>query len=281
MRFLNRFGAAPLIIYHADCADGFTAAWCFYRKYGDRAIYVEGHYQHSPPDVEGCDVYLVDFSYKRDVVEKLLLDAASVTLIDHHKSALDDLKDLPGLKYHIDINRSGATLAWSYLFPDEKYPLLLEHVEDRDLWRFKLQNTKEVMACLFTYNHDFDVWNELMSADESRISEMVNIGKVLISKHDKDTRELVKLCKRRMVIAGYDVPVASIPYMFASEAGHIMAEGERFAACYIDTDSERIFSLRSNNDGVDLSEIAKHYGGGGHVRAAGFKVPRGHALARS
>jgi hypothetical protein len=59
----------PLIIYHGNCADGFSAAWCFWRKYRDGADYFAGVYQQEPPDVSGRDVFLVDFSYKRAVVE--------------------------------------------------------------------------------------------------------------------------------------------------------------------------------------------------------------------
>ena len=35
----------PLVIYHGNCADGFSAAWCFWRKYGTGADYVAGVYQ--------------------------------------------------------------------------------------------------------------------------------------------------------------------------------------------------------------------------------------------
>ena len=42
-----------------------------------------------------------------------------------------------------------------------------------------------------------------------------------------------------------------------------------------------IFSLRSTDDGLDVSEIATAYGGGGHRAAAGFSVPREHELARA
>lgn len=82
-----------------------------------------------------------------------------------------------------------------------------------------------------------------------------------------------------MTIGGYDVPVASMPATMASDAGHLMAQGELFAACYWDTAGERVFSLRSSAEGMDVAEVAKLYGGGGHAKAAGFKVPRGHVLA--
>lgn len=281
----------PLVIYHGNCADGFSAAWCFWRKYGEGADYHAGVYQQDPPDVTGRDVYLVDFSYKRQVVEQMLTVANTVTLIDHHKSAIDDLQPLfmqdswtgepKQLAHFTDLNRSGATLAWDYLFPDEDRPLLLGHVEDRDLWRFKLAGTREIQAFVFSHEYSFQLWDKLMSADQIELLKMTAAGAAIERKHHKDVAELVGVCKRRMVIGGYDVPVASLPYTMGSDAGHLMAKGEKFSACYWDTAEGRVFGLRSEESGLDVSEIAKQYGGGGHVRAAGFKVPRDHQLAQS
>ena len=269
----------PLVIYHGNCADGFSAAWCFWRKYGEGADYIAGVYQQPPPDVTGRDVYLVDFSYKRAVVERMLNEAQSVTLIDHHKTALEDLAGLPYLNQFTDLERSGATLAWDFLFPDEPRPLLLGHVEDRDLWRFKLAGTREIQANVFSYEYTFDQWDRLMAAGQVELLQMTVAGAAIERKHHKDIGELVKICQRRMVIGGHDVPVASLPYTMSSDAGHLMATGEKFAACYWDTETGRTFSLRACDDGLDVSDVAKGYGGGGHAKAAGFTVPRDHALA--
>jgi uncharacterized protein len=279
----------PLVIYHGNCADGFSAAWCFWRKYGEGADYIAGVYQQPPPDVTGRDVYLVDFSYKRPVVEEMLKTARRVCLIDHHKTAIDDLTPLfvqdgwtgepKQLAYFVDLNRSGATLAWDYLFPDEPRPLLLGHVEDRDLWRFKLAGTREIQANVFSYEYAFDQWDKLMSAGQVELLQMTVAGAAIERKHHKDIAELVKICQRRMVIGGHDIPVASLPYTLSSDAGHLMATGEKFAACYWDTKTGRTFSLRACDDGLDVSDVAKGYGGGGHAKAAGFTVPRDHALA--
>ena len=280
----------PLVIYHGNCADGFSAAWCFWRKYGAGADYVAGVYQQDPPVVTGRDVYLVDFSYKRAVVEQMLKDANSVCLIDHHKTAIEDLQPLfmqdgwtgepKQLAYFTDLNRSGATLAWDYLFPGEDRPLLLGHVEDRDLWRFGLAGTREIQALVFSHEYTFETWDKLMSADQVELLKMTAAGAAIERKHHKDVAELVSVCKRRMVIGLYDVPVASLPYTLVSDAAHLMAQGEPFAACYWDTAEGRVFGLRATDEGVDVSEVAKLYGGGGHAKAAGFKVPREHALAQ-
>lgn len=278
----------PLVIYHGNCADGFSAAWCFWKKFGDQADYVAGVYGQPPPDVTGRNVYLVDFSYKRDVVEQMLETATTVTLIDHHKTAIEDLKELcvlGKLIWYVDLERSGATLAWDYLFPNQPRPLLLGHIEDRDLWRFKLTGTREIQAFVFSHEYTFEQWDKLMSAGQVELLQMTAAGAAIERKHHKDIAELVKVCERRMVIGDYLVPVASLPYTLTSDAGHLMASnwenGTLFAACYWDTATDRIFSLRSTEHGVDVSEIAKQYGGGGHKHAAGFKVPREHELAKS
>jgi len=81
------------------------------------------------------------------------------------------------------------------------------------------------------------------------------------------------------------VPVANMPLTMTSDAGHALCEWydqglagsykPPFAACYWDTPLGRVFSLRSRDDGADVSSIAKQYGGGGHARAAGFRVAIG------
>lgn len=271
----------PLVIYHGNCADGFSAAWCFWHKYGDACDYLAGVYQQEVPDVTGRGVYLVDFSYKRAVVLRMLEQASHITLIDHHKTAIEDLAGIESEKFSTftDLNRSGATLAWDYLFPGVDRPLLLGHVEDRDLWRFKLPGTREIQAFVFSHEYTFEQWDRLMSAGQVELLQMTAAGAAIERKHHKDVAELVGVCKRRMVIGGHEVPVASLPYTLVSDAAHAMAQGEPFAACYWDTAEGRVFGLRAADDGLDVSDVAKQYGGGGHAKAAGFKVPRSHELA--
>lgn len=272
----------PIVIYHGNCADGFAAAWCFWDRHRDSYDYFPGVYQEPPPDVSGRHVYLVDFSYKRAVVEDMLRVAKTVTLIDHHKTALEDLANMDWITFqaYTDLERSGATLAWDFLHPEGKpRPRLLEHIEDRDLWRFKLPDTRRIQSALFSYEYDFQTWAYLMTSGEKDLHALATAGAAIDRKHLKDIRELLKVCKRRMLIAGHDVPVASLPYTYVSDAAHEMAQGEPFAACYWDTAENRTFGLRSAETGIDVSEVAKQYGGGGHKHAAGFSVPRTHALA--
>jgi hypothetical protein len=147
---------------------------------------------------------------------------------------------------------------------------VLLHVEDRDLWRFSLPKTREIQANIFSYPYDFDIWDRLMNADPAVLAVE---GEAIERKHFKDIDELVGVVTRRMVIGGHNVPVANLPYTLTSDAGHKLAQGEPFAGCYWDTPQGRVFSLRSTDAGLDVSEIAKQYGGGGHRNASGFRVP--------
>jgi oligoribonuclease NrnB/cAMP/cGMP phosphodiesterase (DHH superfamily) len=265
-----------ICIYHGNCADGFGAAWAV-RQALPAAEFFAASYQAPPPDVTGLDVVMVDFSYKRPVLLEMAAKANSILILDHHKSAAEDLIDLPGnVICEFDMNRSGAMMAWNPYFPDRDPPKLIEHIQDRDLWRFNLDGTREIQANIFSYPYDFDVWDALMACD---VQTLRTEGGAIERKHHKDIAELINVTKRRIVIAGYDVPIANLPYTLSSDAGHQMAQGEPFAACYWDTEDGRNFSLRSADDGMDVSEIAKQFGGGGHAKAAGFKVPRDHVLA--
>ena len=324
----------PLVIYHGNCADGFSAAWVFHNAQNKLRANFDFHpgvYNDPLPDVDDRVVYLVDFSYKKEVVKEICRRAIEVILIDHHKTAIDDLSVLLNeashefqynFNWYVDIERSGAMLAWDYLYNvlwtteflepagtirrfaigekkiwEEGYhpaPMLLRHIQDRDLWHFKLSCTREINAAVFSYEYTFENWDKLMLGQlglegnivqqNDMLFELRTEGIAIERKHHKDIAELVKVCQRIMYIGGHEVPVASLPYTLSSDAGHLMAkewrDGVKFAACYWDTPEHRVFSLRSTERGMDVSEIAFKYNGGGHKHAAGFRVPRVHILAQ-
>ena len=239
--------------------------------------------------------------------------ARSMLVLDHHKTAADDLyEDLAtgdgpavmrmdswtgeldwerhqgnvsldqsqgapfaNVYAYFDMNRSGAGIAWDFFHGADTRPKLVQFAEDRDLWRFAIPFSREVNAYIFAHEYDFYTWDALASAIDDDTDGIVRMGSAIEKKHHKDVRELSETLKRRMTIGGHEVWAASLPYTLTSDAGHLMAKGEPFAACYWDTPEGRVFSLRSTDEGLDVSEIAKQYGGGGHRNAAGFCLPHG------
>ncbi len=289
-----------ICIYHSKCADGFTAAWAVWKRWGDDVEYFPGVYGEAAPDVTGKRVLMVDFSYKRPVLEEMSGQAVDITILDHHKTAQADLETFailnpvsaddidevlestqPGLgniRAEFDMNRSGAMMAWHFCHPFNIAPRLVQHVQDRDLWRFELPGTRAIQASVFAHAYDFGTWNwlaEICEVDGGR-ERLIAEGEAIERKHFKDIAELLSICTREMVIGGHRVKVANLPYTMSSDAANALADGAPFGACYFDRgDGQRVFSLRSKPDGLDVAEIAASYGGGGHARASGFQVPIG------
>jgi len=267
-----------LCIYHGNCPDGFAAAWAVRQALNDDVDFYKGYHQTVPPDVKGLDVLLVDFSYKKDVIISMLQTAASITILDHHISAEKDLADLIAsgkIKGVFDLTKSGAMLTWEWFHPGKTVPALIEHIQDRDLWQFKLNGTREVTTGLSSYPYEFELWDKLMANTLNELDNLKRDGEAIERKLQNDIKELISSGVRRMKIGGHNVPVLNAPSTYVSDAGNILSQGEPFAACYWDHASGRSFSLRANDSDIDVSEVAKKYGGGGHVKAAGFTVDIG------
>jgi oligoribonuclease NrnB/cAMP/cGMP phosphodiesterase (DHH superfamily) len=266
----------PLVIYHCPCQDGFTAAWACWKAHPDWQFY-PAKYGDPPPDVTGRMVYMLDFSYKLPIMRELTSKAISITVLDHHKTAEADLAELladrdSGVYGEFNMEKSGARLAWEYFQPKEPVPPLDSYVEDRDLWKFQFDDTKAISAYLFSKEYDFDIWNTVnyLLYDE-RDGALIAAGQAILDKQAKDVAELCQ-GKFRYVIGDHEVWCVNVPHTLASDTGHLLGKGEPFAASFYYDGEGFVFSLRSDETGLDVSEIAKQYGGGGHKHAAGFKL---------
>ena len=131
-----------VILYHAECSDGFGGAWAAWKKFGSRAAYIP-LYHHNPPPVglRGKEVYMIDFTYNEPVVKKLLKENNRVTSIDHHESQESATKLTE--KYLYAVDHSGSVLAWKYFHPGKPTPMLLRYIENGDLWKFKIPHARD------------------------------------------------------------------------------------------------------------------------------------------
>ena len=208
-------------------------------------------------------VTIVDFSYPRDVTIQLKERMENLWVLDHHKTAAQDLAGLDFATF--DMQKCGAMLAWEYWFSGESAPLLLHYIQDKDLWLFQLDNSLEVSAALRSYSKEFEVWNSLsvdeLAKDGVAIQRAINVQ---VSKH-------VEMATLQNV-GGYLVPVVNAT-CYLSEIGDQLNANypdTPFAACYFSrADGKRQWSLRSRGN-FDVSEVAQRFGGGGHKNAAGY-----------
>lgn len=286
-----------VVIYHANCWDGFCAAWLFSKAYPD-AEFIPAHYGTEPPDVTGALVAIVDFSYKRDVMLQIIAQAMQVVVLDHHKTAQEELTGLIadlsgkcelGVAHPIiqfDMNKSGGRLAWEFLYgqkllPDDWLatnksgyslgvaPWLVDYTEDRDMWWHKLTGSREINASLRSYPLDFKLWDDMR---EAKPCERLYLEGAAILRREQQIIQDHLRHVRDVRIDEYSVPCVNATVLFSEIAGEL-AKGRPFGACYFDRqDGKCQFSLRSDENGIDVSEVAKRFGGGGHKHAAGFET---------
>jgi oligoribonuclease NrnB/cAMP/cGMP phosphodiesterase (DHH superfamily) len=259
-----------LVIYHSSCTDGFGAAFAAWLARGSKAEYVSAKYNEPPPDVTGRNVLIVDFSFRRKVLLEMASKARSILVLDHHKSAMEELQDLDFV--HFDMSCSGAMLSWAFFHPDEHPPQLIRYIQDRDLWQWRLPSSREFSAGLLNVPFDFEEYRRY--AQDSAVQLLINEGAGIVRYID---REVERLCKhaadRRLRVAPHLKCKVINTSNWVSEVGAKLSEDADAAVMwYLDhrTDRWRV-SMRSR-PGVDVAEIAKHYGGGGHEQAAGFTL---------
>ena len=261
------------VVFHGPgCLDGMASA-AIARRHIWSASFIVGWYQEEIPVFEpNSTIYLLDFSYPRAVVEHLLALGHCLIILDHHKSAFADIGDLrhPNLLMRFNMNKSGAMLTWEFFMPGTNPPDIIRHIQDRDLWLFKDERTKAITAALFaTPGLSYE---NILDTD---VDTLYKRGRVLLQAHEKETEVLMKISRVPLVLTTpdreYSVVAVNCPPKYSIDIGNAMAKEQLFGVTYYDTFSGREYSLRSIGD-FDVSAIAKHFGGGGHKNAAGFKI---------
>ena len=259
-----------LVIYHGGCTDGFGAAFAAWLARGDKAAYFPANYREPPPDVTGKNVLIVDFSYRRSVLLEMREKAKSILVLDHHKSAMEELGDLEFAQF--DMSCSGAMLSWAFFHPDEHPPLLIRYIQDRDLWQWRMPNSREFSAGLMNVPFDFEAYRTCLQ--DSAVQLLINQGLSIVRYID---REVDKLCKhaadRRLSVAPELKCRVVNSSNWVSEVGsRICEESDVAVIWYMDHNKDQWRVSMRSRSGVDVSEIAKRYGGGGHAQAAGFSL---------
>ena len=287
-----------MILYHSSCTDGFTAAWAAYKGTGDDEILPVMHGK-APPDVTGKQVVMVDFTYPKGVLEAMSKLATSILVIDHHKTTVEDLASgdrpwwvngnptqyLPANVFvHLDMDRSGAGMTWDYFHGKGTRPRLIDYVEDRDLWRFKLPFSKEISAFIHSVDYvvgdGLAVWDSLSAKldDSDQFRTCKEIGRTLLAAEAKSLHRHVQWAYETE-LGGYRVKAVNATVLNSEIAASLATptpnDPRAFGVAWSMTEDGRYrYSLRvstpRSEKSIDVTEVAKLFGGGGHANASGF-----------
>ena len=277
------------VLYHGGCYDGFASAWIARKHLPEDTEFIPVGFSSPMPEIEdGSGVYILDFSYPRDELIALQ-ERTQVLVLDHHKTAEAQLK---GLSYAVfDLGKSGATLTWEWFnglcsMPPE----FIRYIEDRDLWRHALKNSREINAVIRSYPFDFEVWDRSVS-NVCGEAVWVSEGRAILRAQQREI-EFMTYKVQYASFGGYVFPCINANCSFQSDIAHYLYENfptyrqdtegwlrktdVRGSAVYSvwphgDNGQVKFFwSLRSNGS-LDVSELATAFGGGGLPQASGFR----------
>lgn len=281
-------GTLPaVIVYHADCPDGFCGALILKQQLlPDAELWPATYGQPVPvPELSGRDIVVVDFSWSRDQMLALKAAARSLTVLDHHKTAEAELAGLDFCEF--DMGRSGAQMAWDYAerlrhdpgqdLEDARWrPWFVDYVADRDLWRWELPDSKAVNAYLATLPHEIEAWRQL---DAMTAEEAARLGAGARAQIESYVRAVCAQAGPGFW-KGHRLSVVNAAYPNISDVAHELCQrgADVGIGWFVRGDGMIQFSLRSQGE-LDVSVLAKEMGGGGHRNAAGFQVEFGEGLA--
>lgn len=288
------------VIYHNNCMDGFTSAYVFHKLSAQNDVeYIPCNHGDPFPernyDKDNDVCFVLDFSFKRDVILANKDRFKHFMILDHHATAQKELEGLDCAVF--DMNRSGALITYDYFkegfveywmrefgdilkFTEERVRSELDRtlgafarrVSDRDLFQFKLPLTSETYFVQSAYPMTFENWDTICNMSEA---ELNNKGK-LIQQYERTY--LAKRLKEMFFVTLTDginefrVPCLNLtPEYGTNGCKMILNEFPEYNyACYHwYGDGKKVWGIRSR-DGYDCSVIAKHYGGGGHKQASGW-----------
>jgi len=274
-----------VVIYHANCDDGFGAAFSanqfLTRQFPDKKIkYIPMSYTTEIPFSEFIDknVCVFDYSFKSHITTQIIGISKKFAVIDHHKSAVNELEHISDEYKVFNMEYSGAYMAWKFFFPDGPVPKLIQYIQDNDIWTKQMPLTLEYSAYMPSIAHTFNEYKRLSNDDELMKCIEVN-GSIMLKQNDIMIKSIIEHASPIFItIKNKHYIVAHInSNVFRSEIGNQVLNKLihcNFSAVYsVNSFNDTTgFSLRSMNDRTDVTTIAQLYGGGGHRNACGLSI---------
>lgn len=226
-------------------------------------------------------VIVADFSFPLEEMKKLARGREFIW-IDHHISAIKEMESAAehwlGLR---DIQEAACVLTWKYFFPERAIPQAILLIGDRDIWRWAEKDTGAFGEGLCVRNTRADndsLWKPLLENDPKVFDEILTEGVRLREIRLAEIHDLIE--RRGFEVKFYGERTLAINAPGNGDLGQRGRDlGYDIVYCYEDQMQRGILMTHVTlfSKEVDVSEIAKKFGGGGHMHASGFSFPRSNS----
>ena len=278
--------------FHKGCPDGLGSLFCFYVwnrwNVSDNIVLNCKGLVHGepPPDGKCKNVAIFDFCFGMEEMKKLFDECNALVVFDHHQSQEKVMKSFKNCMY--DNEHSGAHLAFRFFFPEMvDVPRFIAHIEDRDLWKWKVEGSKEYSAYVYySLKNQMEDWYNLFVDHDKRVfrdwndpiyTEIIETGKKYLICQEELVRNMAKNVSTCMS-CGIKCMVSNSSILKSELGGQMLSSYTDCKAAIIwDYDGKKHeynFSIRTRTNETNAFVFAKKYGGGGHATASGFKIKR-------
>ena len=272
------------VFFHSPCQDGLASAWVA-SKYAKEHnlnyefVGISNNSKGFETDITNKNIIFFDYAPDQIQLQLLNQQAKQFFIVDHHKTNEERLRSLTNVIFKMD--KSGVGLAWEYFYPEETtpMPLFLEMIQDRDLWTWKIHNSRPFCYGFFNYTcltntleESFKLFDSV-HRDQTKFDEILAIGIILEKRKQKQIEGIIKkVSTKTYLYKGNKVCIVNCDHELASDLGNMILKtyDYDFTVCwrYDHLSEEYWLSLRADGN-VDVSEICKELGGGGHKNASG------------
>ncbi len=176
------------------------------------------------------------------------------------------------------LEAAGCVLTWQTFYPDQPLPKAVALVGDRDIWRMQFPDTRAFSEGL--YRSDFspsndELWGPLLDDDQTVVQQLTERGALLYEARMLEIADVVERYGFETVFEGHRT--LAVNHHGTGDMGeYIRQQGYEIGYCFAevvrDDRLQTVVTLYS--DQVDVSQLARKHGGGGHPGAAGFQLTR-------
>ena len=272
------------ICYYHDDMDGILSAAIVKTVYPN-CEFVRMQYGYDEHDFMAYElgkydfVFVVDFSFTKDIMDRLRESATKEFVwCDHHKSAKEKLSELWGsdkIGGFRDLTKSGCMLTWEWFNPHENVPEVVKLVQDYDLWKFEYgDRTRAFGETAFLLTDPTSPVLSVMLDDckiaKSLIDEYIQKGAILLEAKQARIEKSFKAGKD-ITLYGHKTRACNSNHDISNLGNYCCKQGYDIGLVWSMRGNKIILGFRSIGD-IDVSLIAKEFGGGGHKNASGAET---------
>jgi oligoribonuclease NrnB/cAMP/cGMP phosphodiesterase (DHH superfamily) len=295
-----------VVSHGPSCLDGVMAAAAVARFYEGEKVYTTLAGNNDADNVIGSlkirsddgvenEIWITDLSWNSPATAAHLTElsqrGAKIYWIDHHRTAVSRADSsefkVPFTARVLSEDYSAARLTFNFLKsmqrdnPDsdlnhadfdtfEPFALI---ADDHDRWIHKIPESSDWALAVQTLG-GIASYREILKLREPRMSR--KLRSAFESGRDAMRRSL-ELAHATLVDRKLDNGITvrtACCFGYSSEvASHLYRDQSKMVVALFDLRSQGVSLRRSADSEVDLSLLAQHYGGGGHVAASGFAIP--------